>query len=114
MQGHLPSVPFDVAQIHEAVFALNHALAEQLSLALSRISKAQEPEDTSYQNQRTVPKSLRVGWPREALQFMQSVDELQAQILQEEEQHKHAMQASEAEFMQRMLHHQERLQSMRL
>lgn len=114
MQGQFPTVPFDVAQIQQAVSALNHALEEQLNLAQSRISKAQEPEDMSYQNQRTVPKTLRIGWPREALQYMQSVDDLQAQNLKEEEQHKHAMQASEAEFMQRMLKHQGRLQSMEL
>ena len=114
MQGQLPSVPFDTAQIQKAVFALDHALQEQLRLTQSRISQAQEPVVTSYQNQRTVPKSLRIGWPSEALQFMQSMDELQAQMLKQEQQHKHAMQALEAEFMQTKKQNQEKLRSLKL
>ena len=114
MQGQLPSVPCDTAQVRKAVSALDHALQQQLSLTRLRIKKAEEPVVTSYQNQRTVPKPLRTGWPCEALQVMQSVDELQAQICKEEQQHKHAMQAFEADFQQRMIQHQYRLRSLEL
>lgn len=116
MQGQLPSVSFDTAQVQKAMSALDRALQEQLSLTRSR-SKTPEPvnyADSSYQNQHTVPKPLRRGWPCEALQVMQSVDELQAQMLQQGQQHKDAMQALEADFTQRTIQLQERLQRLKL
>lgn len=92
--------------------ALELVLQEQLTLIRARISKAQEPAVASCQSQRIVPTTLRTGWPREALEVMQRVDELQAQILTEEQQRKDAMQAFEAEFMQRMIQHEEKLRSL--
>lgn len=112
MQGQLPSVPFDTAQVQKAISALDHAIQQQLSRTSSRLSKAQKPVVTSYQTQRTVPKTLRTGWPNEALQVMQSVDELQAQILDEEQQHIAALQALEDDYTQRMIQHQGRLQDL--
>lgn len=72
----------------------------------------EEPVDLSYQNQRTVPKALRTGWPNEALQVMQSMDELQAQMLTKRQQHKVAMQALEDDFIEMMTQLQERLRSL--
>ena len=112
MQGQLPSVPLDTAQVQKAASALDSQLRERLSLTHSQISKMQEPVDSSYQNQRTVPTSLRTGWPLEALQVMQSMDELQAQMLQKDQQHKDALQALEADFLQMMTQLQDRLQSL--
>ena len=112
MQGQPPSVPYDRAQVQRAASALDGALREQLSLTYLRISKMEEPEDLSYQNHRTVPKALRAGWPREALQVMQSMDELQAQMLTKRQQHKVALQALEDDFMEMMTQLQERLHSL--
>lgn len=111
-QGQLPSVPFRTFQLQNAISALELALQEQLSLTRARISKAQEPVVVSSLNQKTVPKSLRTGWPREALQVWQSVDELHAQMLKEDEICKDAVQAAEADLIQRLTQLQERLQEL--
>lgn len=91
---------------------MNHAIQEQLSRTSVRLelSKAQKPVVTSDQNQMAVRKAVRAEWPGKALQVMQSVEDLQAQMLNEEQQHLAAMQALEADYTQRMLQHQERLQ----
>ena len=105
-------MPFDTAQVQKAASALDSQLRDRLSLTHSRVSKMQEPVDSSYQNQRTVPKTLRAGWPHEALQIMQRMDELQTQMLKQDQQHRDAMQALEAENMQIMVQLQDRLQSL--
>ena len=112
MQGQLPSVPFDTAQIQKAASALDSQLRERLRLTRARISKAQKPVASSPQDERTVPMSLRAGWPLEALQVMQSLDELQAQMLLKDQQHTAALQALGADFIQMMIQLQERLQSL--
>ena len=114
MQGQLPSVPYNISHVQNAMSALDHLFEVQLSLTRSKISKAQEPVATSYQNHRAVPETLRKGWPHKGLQVMQSMDELQAQMVREDEQHKFATQAFEVDYMQRMIQYQKRLRSLKL
>ena len=112
MQGQLPSFSFHAYRFRKTISALDLALQEQLSLTRARMGKAQEPVIASSPNQKIVPKSLRTGWPPEALQAWQSVDELHAQMLKEDEICKDAVQAAEADLVQRLTQLQERLQSL--
>lgn len=80
----------------------------------ARLAKAQKPIVTSDQNPKIVPNSLRTGWPPEALQVMQSVQELQAQMLKEIEQYKDALQGAEADLLRRMTQLQERVRNLEL
>ena len=62
------------------------------------------------EDQKTVAKPLRTLWPSEALQVMQTVDELRAEMLKCDEQRKDLLLAAETAFVEDMVKFQDRLQ----
>ena len=122
MQGQLPSVPYDVDYVNTALDALIDAFDEQLQpantkpvqLGLNKPTKPHELEQTlgtSVEDRMIVPRAFRIGWPQEALQVMQTVDELQHQLWMEARQRRAI---SPAVYKQRNLQHQEILRSLEM
>ena len=121
MQGQLPSVPYDVDYVNTALDALIDAFDEQLQPAntppTSQLNKPTKPNEIeqalgiSVEDRMIVPGAFRIGWPQEALQVMQTVDELQHQLWMEARQRRAI---SPAVFKKRNLQHQEMLRSLEM
>ena len=113
MQGQLPSVPFHEDRIHGALFALQVAFREQLEETHTRtralkLIDAANMAPGSYVGSRYTPNILRTRWPQKAVQFMQTMDELQAEWLKDVD----IVQAAETSFAEKMLHREDKLQEL--
>ena len=93
-----------------AALTLNQAFYEQVKRAQTRTSETGLPVDTSDMDRDSVPIMLRTGWPLKAIQVMQIIDELHADMLEDRQQHQTMMIAADTSFVTRMQQRQKKLE----
>ena len=112
IQGHLPSVPFGMGLVKNMLHAVGTVFEEQLKEARTTTIAQQKSVDTAIVDSSTIPKALRTKWPQQALQVLQNVEELHAEMLEDDQQTRAVILAAEAGFVERMLQRQEKLESL--